>query len=231
MERGVQLESSDKSSYIDASRWHGHENCLNQMFTLYREKVNSLICVYNSLTGTFPIGVMNELRDVMTHMTQSLLYQEEEKVVQHLYKAQRHLKRAVVDAFKYVSMAYSDEYDAFLETYKNVDLSYIDNGELLPKLTRLNSEAEQLMIEAKMIESDIHEDDQMYAAYERCFNRYSELYDCMINAIEDADRLKLRAAEEAKLKEKEHRTDRTIGIIGVAVGVIGVVIGIIGFII
>lgn len=110
-------------------------------------------------------------------------------------------------------------------------MSYIDNGELLPKLTRLNSEAEQLMIEAKMIESDIHEDDQMYAAYERCFNRYSELYDCMINAIEDADRLKLRAAEEAKLKEKEHRTDRTIGIIGVAVGVIGVVIGIIGFII
>lgn len=87
-------------------------------------------------------------------MTQSLLADNEETINQHLDKAERHLKRSSVDAFKYASMAYSRVYDEFRETYRNVDLSHVDNGEFLPRLTKLNASAEQLMHKAKMIESD-----------------------------------------------------------------------------
>ena len=108
---------SDKRS-INAKNWNGHEEQINRIFSLYRDKVNPLISVYNSLEDRFPIGVMNELRDVFSHLTQSLLADKEEIINRHFDKAERHLKRAVVDAFKYASMAYSKVYDEFKETYR-----------------------------------------------------------------------------------------------------------------
>lgn len=139
-------------------------------------------------------------------------------------KAQKHLKRAVVDAFKYASMAYSKVYDDFKESYKDVDLSYVDNGQLLPKLTKLNAEAENLMHKAKMIESDIHDDEEMYAAYESAFNRYAELYECIMNALDATETIKLKTIENKEAQKKERRIDRMIGIIGVIVGIAGIII-------
>ena len=94
----------------------------------------------------------------------------------------------------------------------------------------MNAKAEKLMYSAKMIESDVHFDEQMYTAYEDCFNTYAELHERILGTIEDAERLKLRTIEEEKLKEKEHRTDRMIGIIGVIVGILGFIVGVLGFI-
>lgn len=215
----------DDDRTIDSNNWKGHEEQINQIFSLYREKVNPLISVYNALENSFPIGVINELRDVFSHMTQSLLAKESTEIDRHLDKAQRHLKRAVVDAFKYASMAYSKIYDDFKESYKYVDLSYVDNGELLPKLTKLNAEAENLMHKAKMIESDIHNVENMYAAYESAFDCYAELYHCIMDAMENTEKIKLKTIENEKAQKKEHRIDRIIGVVGVAVGIAGIIIG------
>lgn len=211
---------------VDAGNWKGHEEQINHLFTLYKEKVNPLISVYNALENSFPIGVINELRDIFSHLTQSLQVADSTEVDHHLSKAHRHLKRAVVDAFKYASMAYSKVYDDFKESYKHVDLGYVDNGQLLPKLAKLNSEAEMLMHKAKMIESGIHDDDEMYAAYEACFNRYAELYVCIIDSLESAEKLKLKAYEDEIATKKQHRADRIIGVAGLIVGIAGIIIGI-----
>ena len=215
----------DDTRTVNAENWKGHEIQINRIFSLYRDKVNPLISVYNSLEDSFPIGVTNELRDIFSHLTQSLLADDETTIDRHLDKAERHLKRAVVDAFKYASMAYSKVYDEFKETYKNVDLSYVNNGELLPKLTKLNAEAEQLMHAAKMIESDIHNDEDMYAAYEAAFNRYAELYKCIIGALSATETIRMRAEDDQVTRKKEHRTDRLIGVLGVIVGIAGIIIG------
>ena len=218
-------ESPKSTDVVNANNWKGREEQITQLFSLYREKVNPLISVYNSLENSFPIGVMNELRDVFSHLTQSLMAKDCAEIDRHLDKALRHLKRAVVDSFKYASMAYSKVYDDFKESYKYVDLGYVDNGQLLPKLTKLNAEAERCMHEAKMIESDIHNDEEMYAAYESSFNYYAELYECIMNALDSAEAIKLKASVDEESRKKEHRTDRIIGIIGVIVGVVGIVVG------
>lgn len=192
----------DDDRIIDSNNWKGHEDQINQIFSLYREKVNSLISVYNALENSFPIGVINELRDVFSHMTQSLLTKESTEIDRHLDKAQRHLKRAVVDAFKYASMAFSKVYDDFKESYKHVDLSYVDNGEFLPKLTKLNTEAEILMHKAKMIESGIHNVEDMYVAYESAFVCYAELYHCILGAMENAEKIRLKTIENEETKKK-----------------------------
>lgn len=213
---------------IDANNWRGHEEQINQLFILYKEKINPLIAVYNAIEDSFPIGVMNELRDVFSHLTQSLLADEEEEINRHLNKAQRHLKRAVVDAFKYASMAYSKVYEKFQETYKHVDLSYVDNGQLLPELTKLSEEAGRLMFKAKMIESDIHDDETMYDAYEAAFNCYAALYSRIMSALDAVETIKLKSDQNEQKRVKEHQIDRIIGIIGTIVGIGGLAVGIIG---
>lgn len=54
----------DDNGVIDANNWKGHEEQINHLFLLYKEKVNPLISVYNALENSFPIGVINELRDI-----------------------------------------------------------------------------------------------------------------------------------------------------------------------
>lgn len=210
---------------VDVNNWKGHDEQINQIFTIYKEKINPLISVYNALENSFPIGVINELRDIFSHLTLSLQVTDSAEVERHLDKAHRHLKRAVVDAFKYASMAYSKVYDDFKEAYKYVDLGYVNNGTLLPKLTKLNAEAEILMHKAKMIESGVHEDEDMYVAYEKAFNHYAALYSCIIDSLEATEAIKLKTVEDEEIRKKEHRTDRIIGIIGVVVGVVGILIG------
>ena len=122
-------------------------------------------------------------------------------------------------------MAYSKIYDDFRETYRHVDLSYVDNGQLLPKLTRLYAQAGELMTEARLVEAGVHTDDQMYDAYEKAFNCYAELYQCVMGAMDAAETVRLRAEEDKEAREKEHRTDRNIGIAGIIVGIAGIVIG------
>lgn len=119
------------NSIINVDKWGNHKEKVNQIFTLYKDMVNPLVSVYNALENSFPVGVINELRDVFSHLTRSLTENDDKIIDQQLDKAQRHMKRAILDAFKYASMAYSKVYDDFKESYKNVDLSYVNNGELV----------------------------------------------------------------------------------------------------
>lgn len=208
---------------LDVKNWVGYEDQINQIFALYRDKVNPLVAVYNSVTDKFPIGVLNELRDIFSHLVQSL--EDPEAVERHLKRAQSHCKRAAIDGFKYAAFAYSKVYDDFKETYKHVDLSYVDNGQLLPELTRLYAEAGDLMTKARLIEASPHTEEELYEAYEDAFNCYANLYKCIRGAMDAAETIRMRAEEDIKTRKREHRTDRIIGICGVIIGIVGVVIG------
>lgn len=213
---------------VNAENWRGHEDRINQIFSLYESKVNGLVSVYNSVTGEFPAGVLNELRDIFAHMTQSLMTDDPEKVEHQLERAQAHCKRAAVDGFKYAVTAYSEIYEDFEEKYKDVDLSYVDGGRLLPRLIKQSTAAGQAMTEARLVESGVHTDDQMYKAYEEAYNRFTELYVSVMDALDVAEPLKLKAEKERAVREKEKRTDRMIGIIGIVFGIVGSITGLVG---
>lgn len=210
---------------IDADNWKGHEAQIESIFGLYKEVINPLISIYNSLENSFPIGVINELRNVFSHLTLSLQEKDHSEINRHLDKAQRHLKRAAIDAFKYACMAFSNVYDDFKESYKNVDLGYVDNGKLLPDLAKLNAQAENSMHRAKMIESSVHEVEEMYAAYELAFNSYVTLYNRVLGAMEAAEVIKLKEQEKEKKEKRQRYIDRIIAIVGVIIGIIGLIIG------
>lgn len=215
----------------DMSKWAGHEAQINDLFNLYKNKVDRLIAVYSSLENSFPIGVINELRDIFSHLTQSLVTKTSEDVEHHIERAHRHMKRAVADAYKYASMAYSSAYDSFKKDYESVDLGEIDNGEFIVTVSNLNTSAEELMFSAKMLEVDTtHTEDDLYNAYEEAFKSYEELYRRITGAMKFADKLKLKAHKKEEEERRQRRIDRTIGIVGATVGVLvsiaGIVIGI-----
>lgn len=217
--------SVDDAREINVQCWKGHEDQIANIFSMYREQVNPLISVYNTITNEFPVGVMNELRDVFSHLTQSLLATDGVTVCQHLNDAKRHLKRAVVDGYKYASMAYLDFYLDFRAAYKNVDLSFVDNCKFLPRLARLTAEANEAMHQARMIESDIHDDEAMYAAYEKAFNCYASLYSCVLKGIDSAEPIRLKSNEDAKAKKREHHIDRILAVAGVLFGLVSLIVG------
>ena len=221
----------DSTPPANMARWSGYEAQINELFNLYKDKVDRLIAVYSSLENSFPDGVINELRDIFSHLAQSLITTNTEDVGRHLDKAHRHMKRAIADAYKYGSMAYSIAYDSFKSDYANVDLGAIDNGEFIVRVTNLNAQAESLIYEAKMVEADAnHTTDDLYNAYEKAFKCYDDLY-CNIDiAMKFAEALKLKAIAAQEEQQREKRIDRIIGIVGATVGVLvsiaSIVIGI-----
>lgn len=221
-------EAAFQGASVNAENWRGHEDEINRMFSLYHQVVNPLVSVFNSLENSFPDGVLNELRAAFSHMTQSLLEEDPGEVGRHLNKAERHMKRAAVDGFKFAARAYARLYDDVKEAYQGVDLSCVDNGRFLPALTRLNAAARQLMHKARLVEADVHTDDEMYEAYEAMHNGYAELYEYLSDHLDVIEEFSLRAAQEDEARRREHRTDRIIALLGI---VIGAVIGIAGIII
>lgn len=223
----IPLGSDDNGggNKIDANKWKGHEEKITQLFSLYYDTVNPLVSVYNSLENAFPIGVMNELRDIFLHLSQSLVAESDEMVSHQFEKAQSHLKRAAVDAFKYACMAYAKKYEEFKAAHEEVDLSYVDNGEFLHKLCQLNSLAQKSVHDARMTESSPHEDEAMYKAYENAYNSYFEVYSYIMNSMGAIEKVKLKSSEDRAAERKQHTIDRMIGIIGAIIGVVGIVIG------
>ena len=70
----------------------------------------------------------------------------------NLSKAEGHIKRSILDCYKYICMAYEDEYSRFDKMFEDTDLSLVDNGEFLPKLLEARNNAINLMRDAQKID-------------------------------------------------------------------------------
>lgn len=228
MAGGGEDEWADGSE-VNAENWRGHEDEINRMFSLYHKTINPMVSIYNSLENKFPDAVLNELRAAFSHMTQSLLEEDPGEVGRHLDKAERHMKRAAIDGFKYAARAYARLYDDIKAQYQGVDLSFVRDGRFLPEVTRLRAEASRLLHEAKLVEADVHADEKMFEAYGAMYAVYAELYDYLLDNLDAIETISMRAAGSEESRRKEHNTDRIIAVlslvIGTAVGIAGIIIG------
>ena len=109
----------------------------------------------------YPIEVFNEIRATFTHLSRYKLNNS----VADLISAERHIKRAILDCFKYMCISFAEEVKEFRESYRKVDLKIADNGKFLPELDRLENEAKETYINAKKkeIEGMLPEDYMYYS--------------------------------------------------------------------
>ena len=144
----------------------------------------------------YPIEIFNEIRAIFTHLSRYKLQNSSSD----LNAAEKHVKRAVLDCFKYLCVlcvSISEKVNKFRTEYKNVDLNLADNGKFLPHLGELENEAKKLNVKAKQSEIKKLNDDELYALYEAAYIKYSELD----KFLDDSNEAILFATTHTKRKE------------------------------
>jgi hypothetical protein len=96
---------------------------INEIHNNYISIIAPLIMQIEVLDGKFPVEILNEIRAVFAHLSKSHLADDNAVVERNLSKADSHIKRAIIDCYKYLCFAYDNKYEEFDTIYANVDLS------------------------------------------------------------------------------------------------------------
>lgn len=178
----------------------------------YQSIIAPMIAELEVRDEEYPIEIFNEIRAVFTHLSRYKL-QEREK---DLYSAQGHMKRAILDCYKYMCVSIAEELRAFRVMYRKVDLKLADNGQFLPELDRREHTARDTYKKAKIAEIKKElEDEKIYQLFEDAYNSYKETDDF------------LQSSEEAILFASSHsKRSNLINIISIVVTVVSIIVAI-----
>ena len=200
------------------------EERANKIYKTYTEVICPYILDYELLSNKFPTEILNEIRAIFTHLSKYYLSDNESIKEKNIFKAERHVKRSILDCYKYICMAYEDEYKKFEIKYKNTDLSLVDNGEFLPKLLESRKNAINLLKKARKTDFSINADDEIndseaYKMYEEAFVAYSLVYELINNSFKKLENLRKRAV----LKDFLSVSGWIAGIIGIIITIISLI--------
>lgn len=184
-----------------------------EIYNQYQSVIAYFIAELEVRDTEYPIEIFNEIRATFTHLSRYKL----QNSIKDLVSAERHIKRATLDCFKYMCVSIKEEIRLFREEYRKVDLSVAENGRFLIELNRLEEEANSLYIKAKReeIKGEISED-RLYAMFEIAYNKHQEL----TQYLDDS--------KEAILFASNHTRNRDIVTkVSIVVTVISIIIAII----
>lgn len=186
-----------------------------QIYEQYETVIAYFIAELEVRDTEYPIEVFNEIRSMFTHLSRYKLGNSEKD----LLSAERHVKRAILDCFKYMCVSFAEEIKGFRESYRSVDLKIADNGKFLPELDRLENEAKSAYINAKKkeIKGELPEE-ELYSLFEDAYNKYHALSDFLVKS------------NEAILFASSHsKKSNTVNWISIGVTVISIILAIVGF--
>jgi len=197
------------------------EERVRAIYKNYIEVICPYIIQYELLDNTFPSEILNEIRATFTHLSKYYLSDDNSTKEKNVSKAEGHIKRAILDCYKYICMAYEDKYKEFNRNYRNVDLSLVDNGEFLPKLLEMHKDAIALMLDARRSDLLITSDDETnvdeaYGKYEKAFVKYSSANDLIESSYKKLETVKRKAIFKSVIPW-------VIAIIGWIIGIIGII--------
>lgn len=188
-----------------------------KIYKQYRDIVSYFITELEVRDTEYPIEIFNEIRATFTHLSRYKLDNKEADLI----SAERHIKRAILDGFKYMCVSYAEELHSFRQRYKNVQLSLADNGKFLPKLDALEHEAEKIYINAKREEiKGVISEDELYKLFENSYNIYAEVS----NFLRNSNSAIGFACSQAKKSKWFNIISLSIGVLGVLVGIIGIIL-------
>ncbi len=165
------------------------EKKIEELYVKYKKILNPLIVNYEVSFGEFPIEILNEIRSITTHL--SKIYADnlsKEDIDVHIKKAHNHLKRAILDGFKYMCMFYQEESIDFKKEYKSV-LALIDNGNFIEDYHKQENIAEDAYLDAKKIEIESEDVEASYDAFEKAFNAYINLHSLMEDKLDNTKKI------------------------------------------
>lgn len=146
------------------------------------------------MTRNFPVEILNEIRSIFTHFAR--VYDDASDIANvssELSKAEDHLRRAILDCYKYGCLSLSDFYNMFRKEYRFVDLSVIDNGDFLSQITQNFADGQKLLLEVKKSERQNKDSDELYRKFENVFGKFLKNYNLINEKIGIVHRVELKA--------------------------------------
>lgn len=200
-----------------------HSEEINEIFRVYLEDINPFIVQFEILKNEFPIELQNEIRSMYGHLCRASIATDEDTIKRNIQKLKSHSKRALLDCYKYSCIVYLDKYDEFFAKYRNIDLTYIDNGTFLRNAEEKKCILNETLNEAKRAELSNLSEEDLLAKYQKAFNTAVDLYTLLNEFEESAEHLKHKAARKDKLCIASF----VVGVLGFIVGIVGIIITIV----
>lgn len=192
------------------------EQKMEELYSTYNSVIKPLVAEVEVRKAEFPIELLNELRAFLDHIARCYMENvTERQVAEQLKKAESHLIRISMDAYKHLIICLHDELAAFQKKTKKIDLTTINNGYFSRDYERMYKEAKKKLKMAKMQENQ-------YISYEQKIKYYEEAYNAYGSLIELIEENKT-AVNWAAVKRKV----TTFGsvIFNLAVWIVGIVMG------
>jgi hypothetical protein len=190
-----------------------------EIYEQYLQGIAPLLVTLEVLDTEYPVEIFNEIRSTFTHIARYHTKNDQNE----LLSAKSHVKRATLDCYKYFCVSIMEKISAFREKYNGVNLALADNGNFLPNLDRLESEAKQAYMKAKSAEPNMDVTiDELYCLFENAYLAHDKLN----KFLEDSTQAILFAITNSKRNASINRISLIVGVAGLLVGIISVVIAI-----
>jgi len=188
-------------------------NRVNEIHSAYINTIAPFVSQLETLDGEFPIEIFNEIRSVFGHLSKAHLSENAEFVERNLSKADSHIKRAILDCFKYLCLAYDDKYKEFQKNFRGINLSDVDNGNFITILSEKRATSLNKLLLAKKLELGAASADELYDAFERAYLSYAETYNLVEASLQKLERVRLKG-----------RRDKWLTWSGFLVGLVGLLL-------
>jgi len=146
---------------------------LVDIFKTYNDVLKVLLAEVEATYSATPTLLFNEIRSSFDHIART--YRdgiEEYEIENQLKKAQSHIRRAIIDCYKFLNVFYQEKIVKFEKETRNIDLISIDNGRFYNEFKQNHELAIESLREAKKLEGIDTE-----AAFQKYQESYNYLYD------------------------------------------------------
>lgn len=145
----------------------------------YLADVCGLISLYETLETKFPMGILNEIRNIFTHLSKATVSKDSNEKEKELKNANEHLKRAIRDGYKYNCLAYEKIY---LKFKKEKLYKHKSNHELLIQIEVSHSSAIDKVLVARSNETKVKAEivGDEFEYYEQAFAEYKNMRELII---------------------------------------------------
>ena len=167
-----------------------YQEQISMIYEQYQNTVKPYVAQLEVMENEFPVEILNEVRSIMSHIAKCYETEYENIIEINIKKANSHMKRCILDSYKYLCLAYSDFYKEFIHTYRFTDLTVIDNGEFWSKLCETVAKAKQQLIAAKEKENMVEDVEEAYTEFENAYIEYHKIHQLIENSYEHLIKLK-----------------------------------------
>lgn len=167
-------------------------NDLEELLAEYGSVLSPKIVEYEVEKCEFPVEVLNEIRSIYAHLYRASI-SEGSDVSSNIRKAKSHSKRAILDCYKYLCIAYDDRYHDFFRKFDYINWSKSNLEQKIVEIDKMRSAAVTNLKNAKIREStekgsgSCNQDsgtDDYRSVYKQAYEKYLQLTE-MLEELED----------------------------------------------